>query len=130
MLRILLCLCNEVPDTFDPVKSSPTFTNAYNKSKTYNSSSSLKCPKSDIWNGTTRNGTHLELDSNFTESFTSCRVFFEPEAVSLLPPEAATYDNPTVLRSVPSARYSVLMARPRIVLAVRVSRREISRLRG
>lgn len=42
MLRILLRLCNEVFDTFSPVKSSPSFTNAYNKSKTYNSSSSLQ----------------------------------------------------------------------------------------
>ena len=74
--------------------------------------------------------THFELDSNFTESFTSCRDFFEPEAASLLPPEVAAYEIATVLKSVPRARYSFLMARPRIVLAVRVSLREIKRLKG
>ena len=40
----------------------------------------------------------------------------EPEGADLLPPDAAAYDNPMVLKSVPRARYSVLMARPRIVL--------------
>ena len=74
--------------------------------------------------------THFELDSNFTESFTSFRDFFEPEAASLLPPEVAAYEIATVLKSVPRARYSFLMARPRIVLAVRVSLREIKRLKG
>ena len=60
--------------------------------------------------------THLELDSNFTVFLTSCRVCLEPEGAALLPPDAATYDSPIVLRSVPRARYSVLTARPRIVL--------------
>ena len=56
------------------------------------------------------------LDSIFTAFLTSCRVCLELEGVALLPPDAATYDSPTVLRSVPRARYSVLTARPRIVL--------------
>ena len=130
MLRILLRLCNEVFDTFDPVKSSPSFTNAYNKSRTYKSSSSLQHQNSESRRSRTRNGTYFELDSIFTESFTSCRVFFEPEAASLLPPEVAAYEIATVLKSVPRARYSFLMARPRIVLALRVSQREIKHLKG
>jgi hypothetical protein len=60
--------------------------------------------------------THLELDSNFTEFLTSCRVCLGPEGAALLSPDAAAYDSPTVLRSVPRARYSVLTTRPRIVL--------------
>ncbi len=72
----------------------------------------------------------MELDLNFTESFTSCRVFLELEVASALPPEAAAYDKPTVLRSVPSARYSVLIARPRIVLIIGVSLGEMGRLSG
>jgi hypothetical protein len=37
-----------------------------------------------------REGTYLELDSNFTESLTSRKVCLEPEGASLLPPDAAT----------------------------------------
>ena len=71
--------------------------------------------------GRREENTHLELDSNFTESLTSWMVCLEPEGADLLPPDAAAYDNPTVLRSVPRARYSVLMARPRIVLVRTIS---------
>ena len=63
-----------------------------------------------------KKGTYLELESNFTDPLTSCKVCLEPEGAALLPPDAAAYDNPTVLSRVPIARYSVLMARPRIVL--------------
>lgn len=59
--------------------------------------------------------THLELDSNFTDSLTCWRFF---GAGSLLPPDAAAKEMPTVLSSVPMTRYSVLMARPRMVLRV------------
>lgn len=47
MLRPLLCLCDEVLNTFGPIKSSPTFTNAYNNVTTYNSSSSLQRSESN-----------------------------------------------------------------------------------
>ena len=63
-----------------------------------------------------RKETHLELESNFTDPLTSCKVCLEPEGAPLLPPDAAKYDNPTVLIRVPRARYSVLMTRPRMVL--------------
>jgi len=63
-----------------------------------------------------RKETYLELESNFTDPLTSCKVCLEPEGPALLPPDAAAYDNPTVLRRVPRARYSDLMALPRIVL--------------
>ena len=36
-----------------------------------------------------KEGTYLELDSNFTESLTSRKVCLEPECASLLPPDAA-----------------------------------------
>ena len=125
MLRPLLRLRNEVFDAFGPVKSSPTSKNVRKGSRAYNSSSSLEKKKTN--RSTLRNNTrdeeetHLELDSNFTESLTCCRVGLEPEGASLLPPDAAAYDNPTVLRSVPRARYSVLMALPRIVLGMSVN---------
>jgi hypothetical protein len=120
MFRLLLRLFDEFSDTFDPVKSSLTSTDVQNECRTYNSSSSLKARTSQptltqayVYR---KKRTYLELESNFTDSLTSCRVCLEPEGAALLPPDVAAYDNPAVLRRVPRARYSVLMARPRIVL--------------
>ena len=76
---------------------------------------SINTERMQIWS-TEKKKTYLELESNFTDPLTSCKVCLEPEGADLLPPDAAAYDNPTVLKRVVRTRYSVLMARPRIVL--------------
>lgn len=66
--------------------------------------------------------TYLELAPILTESFTCSRVGLAAGAAFL--PLVASRVAPTVPKIVPSARYSFLMARPRITLettTVRVS---------
>ena len=121
MLRPLLRLRNELFDAFGPVKS---ITDLKKCAKKIENVQFFLLPENKMNVRSTRDkqgrkkrrNTYLELDSNFTESLTSWMVCLEPEGADLLPPDAAAYDNPTVLRSVPRARYSVLTARPRIVL--------------
>ena len=65
-----------------------------------------------------RGTTYFELASILTDSFTCSRVGFAAEA-SFLPPPAASTESPTVPMRVPRARYSFLMARPKITLQLR-----------
>ena len=59
--------------------------------------------------------THLELAPILTVSLICSRVGLAAGA-SFLPPPMASIERPTVPKMVPRARYSFLMARPRITL--------------
>ena len=92
---------------------------------TYNSSSSLhnepqrKRAKASQYPSPVykkRSTTYFELASILTESFTCARVGFCAGA-SFLPPVASRV-SPTVPKMVPRARYSFLIARPRMTLLI------------
>lgn len=113
MLRLLFRVCDELPDAVGPVVSSGS------RSRTKNASKLTRLPppyeqqcEKTSFRSKYKSSSHFDETLRLTLSLT-CSIVFG--FASLLPPPKPT-ERPTVPRRVPMARYSVLMARPRITL--------------